>query len=160
MPQLTNSPNTSHVTGWGRYEEALQDWPVFVNRHNVGTSNWLTYQGHGMTRQAQQSIIHGTQYSWEERTRVHGTALLWRTIRDTDTVERVSGSVLFLGELHEVTAKALLFQNFESPLIATDLVQISLDEDSPSFKGGSLLPHEIRNPEIITAPCVQPANFW
>lgn len=57
-------------------------------------------------------------------------------MRDTDTVERVSGNVLCLGQIHKETAEALLFQNFEGPLMATDHVQISPDEDSPSFKGG------------------------
>ena len=112
-----------------------------------------------MTQQTQQSVIHGTQYNWEERTQAHSTALLWRTIRDTDTIEQVSGSILCLGELHNKTAQALLFQNSEGPLIATDHVQTSQDEDSPSFKGGFLLPQEIRNSKIITASCVQPANF-
>lgn len=62
------------------------------HRYDVGTGSWYT---------TQESIIHGiqyTQYSWEERTRVHDTALIWRTIRDTDTVQRASGSVLCLGE--------------------------------------------------------------
>lgn len=103
-----------------------------------------------MTTQAQQSIIHGTQYSWEERTRAQGTALLWRTIRDTDTVEQASGSVLCLGNPQDETAKALLFQNFQGPLMATEHVEIS-KEDSPSFKGGFLLPEDIRNSQIIMA---------
>lgn len=60
---------------------------------------------------------------------------------------------LYLGELHDETAQALLFQNFKGPLIATDHVQIFPDEDPPYFyfKVGFLLPHEIRNSQIIPA---------
>lgn len=147
------------MAGWGQCGKALRGRPVFVTRYNVGTSSWFTYQGYGMTRLAQHSIIHGTQYSWERKTRHPSTALLWRTMRDTDTVERVSGSVLCLGQIHEETAQALLFQNFEGSLMATDHVQISPDEDSPSFKGGLLLPQEVRNSQIITAPHTQPQSF-
>ncbi|CAG8908594.1 unnamed protein product [Penicillium egyptiacum] len=159
LPQLTNPPNTPRVTEWGPYEEALQGRPVFVHRYNVGTGSWYTYQGHGVATQAQQCIVHGTQYSWEERTRAHATALLWRTVRDTDSVQRASGSVLCLGELQHETARALLFQNFQGPLMASDHVEIDEKEDSPSFKGGFLLPQEIRDSRIITAKYVHPEDF-
>lgn len=82
------------------------------HRYDVGTGSWYN---------TQESTIHRikyTQYSWEERTRVHVKALLWRTIRDTDTdiVQRASGSVLCLGELQHETSKAVLFHNLEGPL--------------------------------------------
>ena len=66
----------------------------------------------------------------QERTQVHGMTLLWRMIQHTDTVEQVSGSILCLGELHEETAQAFLFQNFEGPVIATDHVGLG---DSTSY---------------------------
>ncbi|KAJ5942540.1 hypothetical protein N7516_002708 [Penicillium verrucosum] len=159
LPQLTNPPNTPRVTEWGPYEEALQGRPVFVHSHNVGTGHWRTHQGHGVATQVQQSIIHGTQYSWEQRSRDHATALLWRTVRDTDSVARASGSVLCLGEPQHETARALLFQNFQGTLMASDLVNIDETEDYPTFKGGFLLPQEIRDSRIITAEYVHPEDF-
>jgi hypothetical protein len=83
--QVTTPPFllSPRVTEWGPYEEALQGRPVFVHRYNIATENFFTYQGHGVTTQAHQSIIHGTQYSWDAR--AFGTALLWRTLRDTDS---------------------------------------------------------------------------
>jgi hypothetical protein len=96
------------------------------------------------------SIIHGTHYTWEERARGKSTALLWRTIRDTDRVDMASGSILCLGETHHETASALLFQNFEGPLRESEGIQIGSNENMPSFKGGFLLPTEIRMATIIS----------
>lgn len=109
--------------------------------------------------QAQQSIVHGTQYSWDEKARAQGTALLWRTIRDTDGVEGASGSVLCLGNPQDRTARALLFQNFQGRLMANENVKIGDNEDRPTFKGGFLLPSEIRNSQIVTAKSAQPEKF-
>lgn len=76
--------------------------------------------------------------------------MLWRTTRDTDSVQGASGSVLCLGEPHHETARALLFQNFEGSLTASEHVKIADNEDAPKFKGGFLLPEEIRQARIIT----------
>ncbi|KAJ5193414.1 hypothetical protein N7449_009556 [Penicillium cf. viridicatum] len=157
LPQLTNPPYTPRVTEWGPYEEALQGRPVFVHRYNIATGSSFTYQGHGVTAQAHQCIIHGTQYSWDAR--AFGTALLWRTLRDTDSVRGASGSVLCLGEPQHETARALLFQNFEGPLTASEYVHIDENEDAPSFKGGFLLPEEIRRSQIITVRDIYPEDF-
>ncbi|KAI3141939.1 hypothetical protein CBS147326_2026 [Penicillium roqueforti] len=157
LPQLTNPPNTPRVTEWGPYEAALQGRPVFVHRYNIATGSLFTYQGHGVTTQAQQCIIHGTQYSWDAR--AFGTALLWRTLRDTDSVQGTSSSVLCLGEPQHKTARALLFQNFEAPLTASESVHIDENEEGPVFKGGFLLPEEIRRSHIITVGEIYPEDF-
>lgn len=94
--------------------------------------------------------MHGTHYTWEERSRGISTALLWRTIRDTDTVEKTSGSILCLGETHHETASALLFQNFQAPLRESEDIQIGSNENLPTFKGGFLLPEEIRMSKIMS----------
>ncbi|PTU25680.1 hypothetical protein P175DRAFT_0469193 [Aspergillus ochraceoroseus IBT 24754] len=150
LPQLTSPPGTPRVTEWGPYEEALQGRPVFLQRYNIATGRFHIYQGHGITAQTQQAIIHGTQYSWEERSRGFNTALLWRTIRDTDSVKGASDSVLCLGKPHHETARALLFQNFEGSLTASEHIQIADNGDAPTFKGGFLLPEQIRQSQIIT----------
>lgn len=55
---------------------------------------------------------------------MRGTALLLMTIRDTDTVQVASGSVLSLGELQDETARELVFQSFLGPLMATEHLEI------------------------------------
>ncbi|KXG51690.1 uncharacterized protein PGRI_090830 [Penicillium griseofulvum] len=157
LPQLTNPPHTPRVTEWGPYEEALQGRPVLVYRYNIATGNSFIHQGYGIPTQAHQCIIHGAQYSWDAR--AFGTALLWRTLRDTESVRGASGSVLCLGEPQHETARALLFQNFEGPLPASEHVHIDKNEDVPTFKGGFLLPEEIRRSQIITARDVYPGDF-
>lgn len=147
------------MTEWGPYEEALQGRPVFANFYNITTGYQPTFRDHGVTAQTRQCIIHGTQYRWDERTRAFGTVLLWRMIRDTDKVRETSGSVLCLGEPHHGTARALLFQNFEGTLTASEHVNINKYKDPPSFKGGFLLPEEIRHSQIITVGETHPEDF-
>ncbi|KAJ5800686.1 uncharacterized protein N7518_002754 [Penicillium psychrosexuale] len=156
-PSSRIPPHTPRVTEWGPYEAALQGRPVFLHRYHISTGRTFTHQGHGVTTQAQQCIIHGTQYSWDAR--AFGTALLWRTLRDTDSVRGASGSVLCLGEPQHETARALLFQNFEAPLTASENVHIDEKEDAPVFKGGFLLPEEIRRSQIITVGEIYPEDF-
>ncbi|KAJ5415192.1 hypothetical protein N7465_003887 [Penicillium sp. CMV-2018d] len=99
-------------------------------------------------RKSSKSYSTMTQYSWDAQ--AFGTALLWRTLRDTDSVRGESCSILCLGELQHETARALLFQNFEEPLTASEHIHIDENEDAPSSKGGFLLPEEIRRSQIIT----------
>ncbi|KAJ5596074.1 hypothetical protein N7450_002532 [Penicillium hetheringtonii] len=134
----------------GLYEKALQGKPVFVHSLNVATNRHRIHEGYRVTTKAQTSIIYGTQYTWEERARGISIALLWRTLRDTDGVEKASGSILCLGETYHETASALLFQNFHGPLRESEDIQIGPDEDLPTFKGGFLLPEEIRMSTIIS----------
>ncbi|OQD61504.1 hypothetical protein PENPOL_c016G01544, partial [Penicillium polonicum] len=79
-----------------------------------------------------------TQYSWDAQ--AFGTALLWRTLRDTDSVRGASCSILCLGEPQHETARALLFQNFEGPLTASEHIHIDENDGAPSFKGGAFCP--------------------
>ena len=96
-----------------------------------------TYEGYGVTAQAQQCVIHATQSSWEERSRGFNTTLLWRTPHDTDSVQRASGSVLCLGEPHHETARALLFQNFEGSLQRVNMSRLPTTRMRLNFKGDS-----------------------
>lgn len=150
MPRLTNPPGTPRITGWGSYEEALQGRPVFVSRYNAESGSRHTNEGHGVTAQVQQAIIHGTQYTWDDGTQTQGTALLWRTVGDTDSIEGASGSVLCLGKPEDETARALLFQNFQGPLMSIGKEDDNRQEIYARFKGGFLLPEEIRYSQIIT----------
>lgn len=110
------------MTEWNPYEEALQGKPVFFHRYDVATDKFHIYQDHRVTVQAEHSIIHGTQYSSEERSRRFSAALLWRTIRDTDTVQGALGSILCLSEPNHATARTLLSQAFQGPLTASERV--------------------------------------
>ncbi|CAI7661539.1 unnamed protein product [Penicillium viridicatum] len=97
------------------------------------------------------------QYSWDAP--AFGTALLWRALRDTDSVRGALGSVLCLGEPQRETTRALLFQNTEGPLTASEHIHIEENGDAPSFKGGFLLLEEIRRSQIITMRDIYPEDF-
>lgn len=159
LPHLTNHPNSPRITHWGPYEEVLQGSPLFINRHNVVTGTFSTREGYGVSRLAQEAIAHGAQYSWDTKARAPNTALLWRTLHDSDTVQGMSGSVLCLGRPLDPYARAVLFQNFEGPLAPSQNVQIARTETSPRFKGGFLLPTEVRDAEIITYDTTRPKQF-
>lgn len=96
--QLTNPPNTPRITEWRPYEEFLQGspMPVFINRHNVITGTPSTREGYGIRRVSQEAIAHGVQYTWDTKSRAPSTALLWRTLLDSDTVQGTFGNVLCL----------------------------------------------------------------
>ena len=126
---------------------------MFINRHNVVTGTFST------RRLAQEAIAHGAQYSWDTKARTPNTALLWRTLHDSDTVQGTSGSVLCLGRPSDPYARAVLFQNFEGPLAPSQNVQIARTETSPRFKGGFLLPTEVRDAEIVTYDTTRPNPF-
>lgn len=160
LPHLTNPPNSPRITHWGPYEEVLRGSPVFINRHNIVSGTFSTRESYGVSRLAQEAIAHGAQYSWDTKARAPNIALLWRTLHDSDTVQGTSGSVLCLGRPSDRYVRAVLFQNFEGPLAPSQNVQIAKTETSPRFKGGFLLPTEVRDAEIITYDTTRPNQFF
>lgn len=165
LPELVNPPRTPRIVGWGSYEAVLQGSRVFLIRHNIDTGNFHTYPGQGISMKAREAITHGTQYSWDLKTRAVSTALLWRTDCDGDSVEGASGSILCLGQVTDPTAQAVLFQNFEGPLEHSHTMEDyrpMRDSDRKTratFKGGFLLPAEIRKSDIRTADGPQGQQF-
>ncbi|KOS47756.1 hypothetical protein ACN38_g1269 [Penicillium nordicum] len=125
------------MTEWGPYEEALRGRPAFAHRDNIATGSSFM--------------------DWDAL--AFGTALLWRTLRDTDSAPGASGNVFRLGEPQHEGARALLFQNFEVPLTAIEHVHIfnyhpnygtnlGIQASKSPYKCG---PEESLGPNIYTA---------
>lgn len=153
LPEIVNPPNFPTITGWASYEEVLDGAPVFLCRNNVATGVWRVVEGTGVSRDAQRAIVLGSEYTWEKTAYCQNVSLLWRTNFDTESAVSFSGSVLCCGQPSHATAKAVLFQNFEAPMTE---VMITQDHDPElrgdsrlTFKGGFLLPEEIRRSDII-----------
>ena len=108
-----------------------------------------------MSTQEQKALIAGTEYTWILRAIPRNISLLWQTNYDADSAGGFSGSVLCLGQKTNSTAKAVVFQNYESPL---KLKGISLPKHAV-VKGGFLLPAEIRRASIDMALGPQSQNF-
>ena len=153
-----NPPGTPVIVGWASYAAVLDGGPIFVCRQNVVTGRWRQLEGQGMSPAAQDALAVGCDYFWEHRSRSKSTALLWRTNEDLDTAAYFSGSVLCLGQIAHNTARAVVFQNYEAPLrpehVRSDhrhLLSTSTARSPNSrawFKGGFLLPDEVRQADI------------
>ena len=107
-----------------------------------------------MIPSAQRAIVEGSEYFWDADGFSTNVSLLWRTNYDGDRAGGYSGSVLCYGKTTDKTALAVLFQNYESPL---KLAVVERDrrptvsmgaQYNPTFKGGFLLPEEIRQATI------------
>lgn len=120
LPQMTNPEGSPTIAGWGPHEEALAGNAVFLYRHNVFTGNFNLFAGKGATRVEQESIMSGTQYTWEHRSRQPNISLLWRTKHDGDELKGASGSVLCSGRPTDSHVRALLFQNYEGKLVCSE----------------------------------------
>lgn len=141
----------------------LDGAPIFVCRMNVLVNKWRVAEGQGMSQAAQAAVVMGSEYSWDRETRSHNCSLLWRTNQDCDSMEGFSGSVLCLGRPTDVSAKAVLFQNFEAPIRPDQVLLDHRPTLDPAFrttfKGGFLLPEEIRRSEIQMVPPTFAAPF-
>jgi hypothetical protein len=67
-------------------------------------------------------------------------------IGDTDTHQRASGSVLCLGKPQQETVRALLFQNFEGSLMASEYVKIAGEPGFPFISRG--VPLDTGDPKL------------
>jgi hypothetical protein len=116
-----------------------------------------------MSAAAQNAVVMGTQYTWNREAFHVNASILWRTNHDHDRATGFSGSVLCLGKPTDKVAKAVVFQNFESPVkpweVLHDHRQSVSDPWNPTFKGGFLLPEDIRNAKIRTIPNAQKHIF-
>ncbi|KAJ6497458.1 hypothetical protein C8R45DRAFT_1211343 [Mycena sanguinolenta] len=110
--------------------------PAFILEHN--RRRWRS--GQIISEFSQEVLVCGADYIFEGE---HGIkrALFWRT---NSADHSMSGSVLCLGKptYKQIALQALLFQNFETPLL----------KGFPrmgSYKGGFFLPEEVLNNAII-----------
>jgi hypothetical protein len=149
---ITNPPGFPALTGWGPYEEALDGGPLFICRLNATTSVWRCLDGRGVSPEAHDAIALGSEYTWQKTATARNVALLWRSDYDHERAQGFSGSVLCLGRRTDPTARALLFQNYETPIrpeqVALDYDGEVTDDWNPTIKAGFLLPKEIRESTI------------
>jgi hypothetical protein len=134
------------------YEEALDGGPLFVCRLNVSTGVWRHLESRGVSPEAQDAIALGSEYTWQKTCTARNVALLWRTNYDHDRGQGFSGIVMCLGRSTDPTARALLFQNYDTPIkpehVSLDYEGKVTDEWNPTVKAGFLLPREIRESTI------------
>ena len=103
-----------------------------------------------MAKEAQAAIALGSEYTWDREATSQNAALLWRTVEDVNSAAGFSGSVLCLGRTTDPTALALVFQNYEGaldPSHAPHDHRIKAQQGA-MFKGGFLLPNDIRSSTI------------
>lgn len=113
------------------------------------TGVWRTLEGQGTSSAAQAAVVAGTEYSWDRAAFTQNASILWRTNHDRDSAQGFSGSVLCVGKTTDPTAKAAVFQNFESPIKQWQVTE-DFDAWSSTFKGGFLLPEEIRQSIVLS----------
>jgi hypothetical protein len=126
--------------------------PIFMVAMNAQTGRFWAQEGTAMSSKAQEAVISGTEYLWDKEALSQSAALLWRTGFDSDDVAGYSGSVLCEGKPTDAEAKAVLFQNFQGHLKSqaadADGRPVADNEYQPMYKGGFLLPQEIRESAI------------
>jgi hypothetical protein len=110
-----------------------------------------------VTGSAREALVVGMDYFWETRHVKVKRALIWRTETDDHSVGGVSGPTLCLGVPSALTCKPVLFQNYETGFQQDKFwamdgfrSQITGVLGKATFKGGFLLPADIRTAEIIT----------
>lgn len=157
LPQLTNPPGTLVITGWASHEEALRGGSLFLVCQNVATGVFRTFTGQAIETQIQSAIVDGHGYIWNKMAASPSRSLLWRTVDDHGAfsdgkfVYGASGAVLCLGRPTDREARVVVFQNFQGPLDYSLLpkAQQPMDELKwATYKGGFLVPQEIRQSEI------------
>ncbi|KAM5457522.1 hypothetical protein MaudCBS49596_000717 [Microsporum audouinii] len=153
LPDVTHSPNAPPIAGWGSYSDALDGAPLFVCRVNPITGIWTSLEGRGISVEAHAALAQGAEYYWDRETETQTASLLWRTTHDQTPAAGYSGSVLCLGRLTDSTSKALLFQNYESGRRPKSRVnpfsELVRYPERATYKGGFILPNEIRQADII-----------
>lgn len=158
MPLITNPPGVGIVNEWANYKDALDGKPVFVARFRVWVNSAVKEYGVTSTEATKQALVEGTEYLWIER--AVSASFLWRTIDgDRRSIGGFSGSVLCLGRPTDTSVKAVVFQNYETPIRLLSQIrggERPLNNDEPwLMKAGFLLPQEIRDSQILMSPSAQ-----
>lgn len=154
---MSMPPNFPMVeSSFGDPEEALIAPDLFLSRFNVRFDRWDTFTGHAVTGSAREALIVGMDYFWKTRHVKVKRALIWRTEIDDYSAGGASGSTLCLGVPSALTCKPVLFQNYETGFQQNKFwtmdgfrSQITGMPGMATFKGGFLLPADVRTAEII-----------
>lgn len=147
------------INEWGDYQTALDGEPVFVTRFNAATDTERTEIGEIPTQQTKDAIVEGAEYLWLSR--AVSASLLWRTEQDYTDLRNFSGSVLCLGRPSAARVKALVFQNYQTPVRHSQVIgeRPLRGDHSWTFKAGFVLPEEVRNSVILSSARRDERNF-
>ncbi|KAJ5101132.1 hypothetical protein N7456_007184 [Penicillium angulare] len=154
LPDLTSPPGYPPVTGWGKYSTALDGIEdVFCVCQRKAEGPWQAITGQTDPTLFKRATVLGSGWRWDLHENYQTAFLLWHTAGEFSPADGWSGSPLCLGSPSSRTAKAVVFQNFqthcrlrEDPSGGTQQTQETL------MKGGFILPAEIRNSTILTVP--------
>lgn len=139
---------------WAEYQDTLDNaGSAFICRFNSPNDSGAARRGHIPTEQAPRALVEGTEYLWDRDNLTSSASLIWRTVPASLDVKTWSGSALCLGSPSDRAIQVVVFQNFQCSIRRDGTVS---DPNGPTtfdyFKGGFLLPEEIRQAEIILNP--------
>ncbi|KAM5451159.1 hypothetical protein MaudCBS49596_003863 [Microsporum audouinii] len=139
---------------WAEYQDALDNaGSAFICRFKSPDDYGAVRRGCISTEQAPRAVLEGTEYLWDRENMTSSAALIWRTIPTSIDLRSWSGCALCLGSPSDRTVQVVVFQNFQC-VIRKDGTES--DPNGPTtfdyFKGGFLLPEDIRQAEIILSP--------
>lgn len=147
---LSSPPGWPPVSGWATYSDALSGAAVYVVRLHAVVGRWRAFEGAIASKEVRRATMVDSQYLCDRRAKSQNASLLWQTTEPSSPAEGWSGSVVCLGRPTDVSAKAIVFQNFQ--------VQCIFEADANTgrlqtvrVKAGFLLPDEIRNSTIVTS---------
>ncbi|KAK2781397.1 hypothetical protein FQN53_000588 [Emmonsiellopsis sp. PD_33] len=145
LPDIESPMDYPTVEEWAKYSEIRDGARLYAVRMSPSTDKWGIIKGPKGTSAVRRSVLLGSQYSWDQASLSQSIALLWRSKDDVDQASGWSGSLLCFGEPSAQSAKAVVFQNFQ-----TGLRQYDLDggREMAVVKGGFFLPREITQSTI------------
>lgn len=136
---MCSPPGVGVITGWAKYEDALDGKPAFEARLDTLLTRKQEQNGGVSSDTTKNALVLGTEYLWTGQAVT--SSLLWRTDDDWRNASGLSGSVLCLGRSSDTTIQAVVFQNYQTSMKRRQLSGMKV-------KGGFLLPQEIRECEI------------
>ena len=151
LPWVTSPRAVGAVTEWANYEDALDGEHVFVSMFDVWINKERLYNGEITSQATQRAIVEGSEYLWTSR--AMSASILWRTEEDWRSVTGSSGCALCLGKPSHRQVKAVVFQNFQTPVKHWQVhcgERKLVGDNGWWIKGGFVLPQEIRESTIVS----------
>ena len=152
LPKISQPPRAPKIVGWGDYRAALDGQFAFAMVLNALPEHSTDESRRDMFGSMQKVIVEGTEYLWDRKSRTQSAALIWRCMHDGSEMEGLSGSVLCLGQRGDSECRAVLFKNFETPICSQHFEcnhAARGDVSWSAFKGGFVLPDEVRSAQIL-----------
>ncbi|KAK2785042.1 hypothetical protein FQN52_008764 [Onygenales sp. PD_12] len=153
LPHISSPPGVGMVTEWAEYEDALDGMPVFVTRFDAWINKSHHEHGRTSTDVTKRASVEGTEYLWLDQAVT--ASLLWRTDEDWRDAQGCSGSVLCLGRPTDPNIKAVVFQNYQTPINKHEIRGSKRGDRAWLMKAGLLLPQEVRESQILSSKSPQ-----